>query len=192
MRRRRGCNGLTLPELLIAATLLLLIMGMAWMLMVSGQHTWSQGDAMVAATDQLRQSLDRLSSGLRQVRAADLVRPNPPNTNLAALAGDVTVFLTSVNGAPVRFRLRAQPNGLKTLAQDVGDDGTDDAVIARDLAVFLYACPAQPTCPDNTTPAPTSLLAITIAATQQAALFGGGQRPVASQMTTQVALQRNL
>ncbi len=180
-----------MPEVLIAAMIMLLMALAAWVLMCASQQTWAQGDAMVMATDQLRQALDTMSASLRQARARDLARPNPPNTNLAALGGTVTVFVLTVNGTPVRYRLLPQPNGLKQLVRDDGSDATTDNLgVAQDVTWFSYACPAQPACPDTTGPSPTSLLGITVATTHQARLVGGGQRPISTQMTTQVALRR--
>jgi len=70
MKNLREKNGFSLVELLIAVTILAMITGGIYLTLATGQSTWFTTDTNIHLQENLRKSLDRLTSELRQTRVA--------------------------------------------------------------------------------------------------------------------------
>lgn len=151
---RRDQRGLTLVELMVAASLGLVVVGGALAMFMGGVRSEPRTASKVAAIQQARTTLDRITRELRQGLEVPMTSPTPSTSELAVVT---YVKAATCGGAPASTsipcrvtykcsagsctRQVAQPNGAGAgPAVEVVNGLTDPTVFE-----YIPELPAQPT-----------------------------------------------
>lgn len=169
---RPTARGFTLPELISAGSMAVVISTAAWALLVAGQQQWATNDGVIITTDQARQGLEWLAKDLRSSSIADLQLPAGPDQQLQM---GQTLTMVTPQG-PVAYQLQAAGDGTFVLFRN-------GSAVARDLVSVAYQCPQQPACPSGR----TTLVEFTVTVRTSARLMGGGSRAITNQLRFRAA-----